>query len=117
MPDLTAISDFPPWSIDYSFDLSNPVDRSSSRGLKSQASFSKRQVTIASAVRKLTGIELPYFEYFIREVCIDGSVKFTDRYKDGGGVQSGDIRIVDGAYVVSTNGINHTVSCQIEVFR
>lgn len=117
MPDLTTVTDFPPWSIDYTFDQENAVTRSQGRGLKKQARYSKKQVTTASATRKLTGIELPYFEYFIRNECIDGSIKFTDRYKDGSGVQIGTIRIVNGAYTVVTNGINHTVTCQIEVFR
>jgi hypothetical protein len=117
MPDLTSVSDFPPWSIDWQFSQENPITRTSFRGFKRQARFSKRQVTLAPATRKLTGIELPYFESFVRNQANDGQLKFIDKYKDGGGVQSGTVRIVNGKYTVVTNGINHTVSCQLEVFR
>lgn len=117
MPDLTSVSDFPPWAIDWSFSLENPTTRTSYRGFRRQARFSKKKVTLASATRKLTGIELPYFESFVRNQANDGQLKFTDKYKDGGGVQSGLVRIVNGSYTVTTNGTNHTVSCQLEVFR
>lgn len=119
MPNLTSVSDFPPWSIDYNFSENNAVVRSSERGFKRQADYSHRKVTIASAVRHLYGAQLPYFESFIRTQCNDGQLAFTDKYKDGGGVTTGTVRLVDGAYVVTPNGSNknYQVSCSVEIFR
>jgi hypothetical protein len=117
VPNLTTVTDFPPWAIDYASAIQNPVTRTQQRGFSRQSSFSQRRVTTVSASRRLAGIELPFFESFVRTQCNDGQLSFTDRYKDGDGVQTGIIRIVDGYYSVSTNGRNHVVTCVIEVFR
>lgn len=107
----------PPWSIDYSMTQENAVTRTQHKGFKRQSSFSHKKVSIVSVTRRLYGAQLPYFEHFIRTLEEDGSLPFTDSYKDGAGVQSGLMRIVNGAYKVDTNGLNHVVSCNIEVFR
>lgn len=119
MPDLTTVTDMPPWTINYSNRRNNAVVRTEYRGYRQQADYSHRKVDIASVTRRLFGAELPYFESFIRNQCNDGQLAFTDKYKDGNGVQSGTIRIVDGSYTVSTNGKNSNwiVSCEIEIFR
>lgn len=117
MPDLTTVSDFPPWSIDYVFNQKNPVVRTEHRGYKRQSSHNHKQITTARVTRKLYGVMLPYFESFVRTECDDGSLAFTDKYKDGGGVQSGLVRIIGGSYRVETDGVRHTVTCNIEIFR
>lgn len=117
MPDLTTISDFPPWSIDYQFNQLQPVVRSQHRGYKRQSSHNHAQSTRAAVSRRIYGAMLPYFEYFIRSECDDGNLAFTDKYKDGGGVQTALVRIINGSYSVQTDGVRHLVRCEIEIFR
>lgn len=112
------MSYLPPWQVDYSYDISPNVERSSLRGKVTQSKKGHRRIMRASVNRLLRYSEIPYFEYFIREVNNDGAGKFTDTYQDENGtVTSGEIRIVDGAYDVVFDGRNARVSCQIEVFR
>lgn len=118
MADLTTVADFPPWSISYSYSENNPVVRTaSSMGYVRQSNRGHKAITVASAVRILTGIQLQYFESFVRGQTDYGQQAFTDKYKDGGGVQSGLIRIVGGSYSVSTKDKIFEVSCSLEVFR
>lgn len=119
MPDLTTVTDFQPWSLDYTIRHGNAVTRTKMRGYKKQQSYSHREVMIVDATRRLVGVELPYFESFVRTELDEGSLAFTDKYKDGGGVQSGTVRIVGGSYRVDSGGANFVwdVSCQLEVFR
>ena len=119
MPDLTTVTDFQPWAIDYNISHGNAVTRTQQRGYKKQASYSHREVMLVDATRRLQGAELPFFESFVRTECDEGTLAFTDKYKDGGGVQSGSMRIVNGAYTVAPAGSNFVwdVSCQLEVFR
>ena len=116
MPDLTTVSDFPPWDISYSYSVSNPVLRNTdTRGSRDQARVSQTRLITAQAKRKLRGDKLAYLEYFIRVLCNDGQLSFTDKYKDGSGVQSGEIRIVSGSYTVTYEQTLFIVDCVIEV--
>lgn len=114
MTDLTVVTDFPPWSIDYVISVENPVVATSSVGYRRQQSYSNRKITRAAVSRRLTGIELPFFEWFVRDEIDNGALPFTDKYKDGLGVQSGKIRLLTN-YQVTTNGKNHTVECEVEI--
>jgi hypothetical protein len=114
---MATLLHLPPWAIDYSMTQENAVTRTKRKGFKRQSSYSHRKVSVVSVTRRLYGAQLPYFEHFVRTILVDGSLSFTDLYKDGSGVQSGTMRIIDGAYKVTTNGLNHVVSCTIEVFR
>ena len=116
IPSIVA-SGIRPWSIEYKYDVTPNNIRTSARGFRRQSSGGNRHVMIASATRQLQLIELPYFEYFVREVCKDGSLKFTDVYADYNGLTTGTIRIVDGSYSVQTDTRRHLVTCEIEVFR
>jgi hypothetical protein len=113
MPTLNYL---PPWSIDYAFEVVPDVIRGG-MAYPSQRAGSNKRIVMADVTRRLVGAELPYFEWFIREICSEGSLAFTDYYADGDGVASGTIRIVDGAYSVSTNLRRHIVQCRIEIFR
>lgn len=114
MPTMNA--SMPAWSVDYSYGF-NPAVVRTEAGISSQRRVSHRSSVVASATRRLLGAELPYFEYFIREICEDGRLKFTDKYADYNGLQTGTIRILNGAYSVSTDTRTHIVTCQIEIFR
>ena len=116
IPSIVA-SGIRPWSIEYQYDVTPNNTRTSQRGFRRQASGGNRHIMLANATRQLQLIELPYFEYFVREVCKEGSLKFTDAYADYNGLTTGTIRIVDGSYSVQTDTRRHTVTCQIEVFR
>lgn len=118
MPDLTLVSEFPPWDISYSYSVrSSLVGASRLMGGRDQARVSQKEVVIARVSRMLRGDKLAYFEYFIRGVCNDGQLSFTDKYKDGSGVTSGEVRLVDGAYSVKYDNTYFRVTCDIEVFR
>ena len=117
MADLTTISDFPPRTVIYNPEFRNAITRTDQRGFKRQARYSQSQTMIVDVSRVLSGSQLPYFESFVHGQIDYGRDAYTDRYKDGSGVQSGTVRIVNGKYEVETIGINHTVRCQIEVFR
>ena len=119
MPDLTTVTDFQPWSLSYEISHGNAVTRTRQRGFKKQQAYSHREIMLVDATRRLVGIELPFFESFIRTEAEDGRLAFTDKYKDGGGVQSGLVRIVGGSYTVNAVNSNFVwdVSCQLEVFR
>ena len=107
----------PPWTRDYSYDIEPSVGRTSQRGYKRQSARGHRQVMKVNVTRYLRGIEMAYFEYFIREICKDGTIKFTDSYADYNGLVTGEVRII-GGYTVATSSLrSFTVSCELEVFR
>lgn len=106
-----------PWTVDYQYSVDTSVSRTSQTGFKRQAARGSRQIVIASATRLLRLAEMPYFEVFIREICLDGSLKFTDYYADYNGLVSGDVRILGGAYSVSSDTRRHIVTCELEIFR
>lgn len=112
----TMNSSMPPWLMDYSFSVNPSVERSEERPSVQRRS-SHRSIVVADVKRMLQGAELPYFEYFVREICNEGTSKFTDVYADGNGLVTGTIRIVGGRYNVSTDTRKHVVTCQIEIFR
>lgn len=115
MPTLQYL---PPWSVDYSYGTDPSVIRTrNSGGYVRQSRVMNKRIVTASATRELNGIELPYFEYFVRTELLDGSKKFTDSYADHNGLVVGTIRILGGEYSVRTNRRGHTVSCEIEIFR
>lgn len=114
---MPTLQHLPAWKIEYDYTLTNAILRDQNPGYTRQARKSHRQIMIANAQRFLRGAQLPYWEHFILNVCREGSLKFTDYYADGNGVQQGLIRVVNGRYSVQTDTRNHIVSCQIEVFR
>ena len=107
-----------PWLVDYDYELSAAVISNGIQGgIREQRKVNHRVSIVANARRYLQGNQLAYFEHFIREVCTDGSIKFTDAYADYNGVTNGLIRIINGEYFVRTDRVRHTVECQIEIFR
>ena len=115
MPTLNYL---PPWSIDYSYETDPSIVRSSSRGgYIRQAAVMNKRIILVTAQRELNGIELPYFEYFVRTELVDGSKKYTDVYADHNGLVTGTVRILEGRYRVRTNRRSHTISCDLEIFR
>jgi hypothetical protein len=115
---MPALEYIPPWTIDYNYSVTPNVLRSPDLGgFRSQAKITGRRVVVVSAQRILKGSELMYFEWFIRGVCNDGSIKFEDYYSDHNGTTVGTVRIVGGAYEVTTDKRKHTVTCDLEIFR
>lgn len=114
MTDLTLVSDFPPWSIDYVISVEAPIAVTEQKGYRRQENYAKRKITKAAVSRRLTGIELPFWEWFVRDKINSGQLSFTDKYKNGGGVQTGETRLLTN-YSVETNGKNHTVKCEVEI--
>lgn len=115
MPQLLYL---PAWDVNYSYNTDPNVLRNSNFGGNvTQSKVTSRRIIVASAQRVLRGIELPYFEYFVRTELLDGSKKYTDVYADHNGLVTGTVRILEGRYSVSTNRRTHTVSCELEIFR
>ena len=115
---LPVLTNLPAWTVSYRYAVNPSQSRTSnSVGAKIQAKRSNRKSTIASVTRSLRGAELSYFEWFVRSICNDGASKFTDSYQDQNGLSSGLVRIVDGSYSVETDTRNHTISCELEIFR
>ena len=114
MPTLQYI---PPWTVSYSYSVEPSVIRSPSLGgRRGQVKVRDNKIVVASASRVLIGAELPYFEYFIREILKDGSLKYTDVYADHNGLNTGTVRILGGVYNVSTDKRNSTLTCDLEIF-
>jgi hypothetical protein len=86
-------------------------------GFRKQSKVTNRRVGVASAQRVLQGSELMYFEWFIRGICNDGSIKFDDYYADHNGITTGTVRIQGGVYDVTTDKRKHTITCELEIFR
>lgn len=105
-----------PWTQSYSYKVSPSIVSTQGEGKRVQAKRTHRKVVRVSVERRLYGAELPYFESFIKSQANSGAGKFTDTIADHSGTRSATIRIVNGTYTVNTDGINHTVSCEIEVF-
>ena len=115
---MPTLEHLPNWTIDYSYDTEPAVLRATNLGgAMTQSKITGRRVVVASAERVLHGAELPYFEWFVIGVCQSGSLKFTDTYADHNGLQVGTVRIVDGTYTVVTDKRQHTISCELEIFR
>lgn len=112
----TMNSSMPPWSVEYDYSIDPGVVRTDGRA-STQRKASHRRVMLGNATRVLQFSQLPYFEYFIRELCNDGADKFTDVYADYNGLVTGSIRLYNGSYSVQTNTRRHIVTCQIEIFR
>ncbi len=115
---MPTLQYMPPWTIDYSYKTDPSVIRTPDLGgYRRQSKVSNKRIITASARRVLQGSELLYFEWFLRGVLSDASLKFEDYYADHTGLNTGTIRIVDGIYEVSTNKRSHVVTCDIEIFR
>lgn len=113
MPTLQYL---PAWSVEYQYGVRPNTIRTRS-GKAVQRRMSHKNIVRASASLRLLGAQLPYFEYFVREVCNDGQLAFTGYYADQNGLNSGKIRILDGAYSVQTDYRRHIISCELEIFR
>lgn len=107
----------PPWTVNYKYSVDPSQIRTGQRGFKSQSKLSHRNIFRATVSRRLLLSQLPYFEWFVRGLCNNGESKFTDSYADQGGLQTAEMRIVDGKYSVKTDTRTHIVTCEIEVFR
>lgn len=115
---MPTLEHLPPWTVSYDYNVSPAVVRmQGTDGRRANRKVSHRRTVIANATRQLKWAELPYFEWFIRGICNEGANKFTDVYADHNGLQTGTIRLLDGAYSVSTDLRRHTVTCQLEIFR
>lgn len=114
IPTLTKL---PPWTVAYSYEVTPNQSRSEGTGYKRQTGRSNRKVTVASVTRVLQGVELQYLIGFLRGECNGCQSKFRDVYADGDELQTGIVRIKDGAYSVKTNLHTHTFSCELEIFR
>lgn len=115
---MATLEHLPPWTVEYSYSTDPAVLRTPSLGgSRRQSKVTGRRVVTASAERVLQGAELPYFEWFVIGVSQSGSLKFEDTYADHNGLQVGTVRIVDGTYTVVTDKRQHTISCELEIFR
>lgn len=114
MPTLSYVN---PWLVEYEYEIAPSQTRTSTPGYTRQAKRSHRNTMIANASILLRGVELPYFEYFVKEMLKEGSLKFTGYYADAYGLNTGTIRILNGSYNVNFDGRNGVVTCQLEVFR
>lgn len=115
MPMLQYI---PPWTVEYDYGVTPNVLRSNNLGgFRKQEKVTNRRVVVASAQRVLQGSELMYFEWFIRGICNDGSIKFEDYYADHNGLNTGTVRIKDGVYNIETDKRKHIFTCELEIFR
>ena len=115
---MPTLQYMPAWTVEYNYQTTPGVIRTPSLGgYQSQSNIRNLRVVVATAQRVLQGVELMYFEWFIRGVLNDGSLKFTDVYADHNGLQTGTVRIKDGVYNVDTDKRKHTVTCELEIFR
>ena len=121
-PFADRAQEWPDWSQSYTLGV-NPsnVRTNSEYGKVVQRSRGNRYVTVVDVERVFTGAladeKLMYFEVFIRDYCRNGADKFLDRFVDGNGFTLGPVRILGAKYNVSSNGVRHKVTCQMEIFR
>ena len=114
---MAGLELLPPWTAVYAYTVQPDQSRTSIRGgFSKQARRSNRFTRVFNVTRFLKLSELPYFESYVLDDRKDGSLKFTDRYQDSSGLVTGTIRILGGNYSVISDTLNHTVTCQIEVF-
>lgn len=113
---MPTLNYMPAWGVDYSYDVQPAVIRTET-GYSRQRRISQKRIIVASARRVLRGAELPYFEWFVRNICNDGQLAFADYYADGTGLVAGLVRIMNGAYNVSSDTRNHIITCELEIFR
>jgi hypothetical protein len=107
----------PIW-VSYRSAYENAVRRTNIAGAKAQRRVSERALEKISVSLRLSGTELPFFEYFVQELLGEGQDFFNGSYLDNGEVQQGLIRIVGGRYTVTAESTRYwRVSCQIEVRR
>jgi hypothetical protein len=121
-PFADRAQEWPDWSQSYTLGVNPSNLRTNTEyGYVTQRSRGNRYVTGVDVERVFTGPladeKLAYFEVFIRDYCRNGSDKFLDRYADGNGMTLGPVRILGGSYNVSSNGMRHKVTCQLEIFR
>ena len=107
-----------PWNVEYSYSVAANNITSTGAGKIQRRGLSHRRIMRAQVSRALFGMEVPYFESFIKTHLNDCSNKFIDKYADGDGlVQSGVMRIIDGAYSCEKNVKGAVFSCEVEIFR
>lgn len=114
---MATLSNLPAWTVNYRYNIAPNTVRTDVKGPRVQGQKGHRLVFMADVTRRLRRAELPYFEYFVREVLNDGADKYTDSYQDQSGLQTGTVRIVNGAYKVAGDRLNWVVTARIEVFR
>lgn len=111
-----------PWSVDYSPSLSfNTVSTAQMFGLRDKRTLSNRSRYVFTASRVFSGNnaddKLAFFEYYVRVILNHGTNKFLDKYYDSSGIVEASMMILGGNYSVQSDGVAHTVSCEIEVFE
>jgi len=115
---MLELTHLKPWIVDYSYSVGANNVSSSGVGVRAKRGLSRRRIMRAQVSRRLFGLEVLYFEGFIKTKLKDCSQKFIDKYADGEGlVQSGVMRIIDGSYSAVHDIRGAVVSCEIEVFR
>lgn len=107
----------PPWTQSYKIEAAPSQVRTKQRyGYKNQSKRSHRQLNVVDVERRLLGIQMPYFEWFFKDVIQDGKLKFVDSYADENGlVTDKEIQIIDG-YTVSTDLRTYVVKCRIKLY-
>lgn len=103
-----------PWQIGATITVRNAVVGSDFIGKKTQSRFSSREIITAKVKRTLQGLQVPYFEYFLRSVA-DGGI-FEDYYSDGTGTKKGEMRAI-GGYTITPRGKYFVIECTIEIYR
>jgi hypothetical protein len=99
----------------YSWSIDLPIIRSDLQGHVDQRLVSHRELITFPTTLILYGVQLPLFEFFIRELCNEGNAYFNGYYLTESGEQSGVMRLVNGAYNVITDGLVSTVTCSVEL--
>jgi hypothetical protein len=105
----------PIWT-SYSSNYRNAVRRSQVRGKKSQRRISQRKTERVSVSNRFTSDQLAEFEYFAIVILNNCTDVFVGSYWDNG-VQTGDIRIIEGYSVNAVSDGNWDVFSEIEVLR
>jgi len=115
MPTMQYLS---PWEQTYSFQVEKDFVGTDTGYHVQRSDFQENEIVVAELTRRLWRFELGYWEYFIRVLCKEGSLKFTDYFADGQGLRQIEIRLIDGSYdVQSDDSRKFTINCSAEVIN
>lgn len=118
MPTAPAV--LPVWETNYTYEIDPTVSRTKGFtffGLKEQKRIGTRRRMVANVSRLLKDDHLPRWLWFILGVCNEGQLDFTDTIADESGTRTVNIRLIDGAFEIVTNGADATVTCDVEILR
>lgn len=86
------------------------------RGDFTQRLNGRRTTTVRDVTLSLAGVQLPVFEYFVRDLCNEGVDWFMGKSITDASQPHQKMRIVEGKYeVVITKSMDYTVSFAVEV--